>query len=124
LAPIRKIHRGLTFVVVACLIFFSLQPIRPSFMRSQSLGHRTGHAIAFGATAWFLVALSRSRREQWMTAFIVVCVAAGIEILQQLIYTTRHFEWWDFRDDALGVLLAILLVQWARTITSQPVRSH
>jgi hypothetical protein len=57
-----------------------------------------------------LLALSRGRKKQWLAALSVVCLAVGIETAQYLLYR-GPFEWWDVRDDAIGLVVAALLAR-------------
>ena len=42
-----------------------------------------------------------------------------VELIQYFVYSHRHtFEWWDVRDDAVGIAVALLLVQIANRINS------
>ena len=64
----------------------------------------------FGATALLFLALGRKRGDDWKAAAAVVCLAAAIELAQLLIYRMPFgYEWWDVREDTIGVAIAMLL---------------
>lgn len=46
--------------------------------------------------------------------FIVICMLYGtlIEVLQETLTTTRHFEWGDIAVDTLGAILGILFSRY------------
>jgi len=51
----------------------------------------------------------------------VLALAGLIELAQDILYAHgKTFEWWDVRDDAIGILIAFLAV---RIIRSRSVRS-
>lgn len=108
----RKRLRLIAIVWMVCLTGVSLQPYRPPG-ESQTSGHRIAHAIAFGVPALMLLRLARSFKQRWAASLIVVCFALAIETAQHLIYG-HAFEWWDVRDDAIGLLIAVLLNRWTR----------
>lgn len=108
----RKRLRLIAIVWLVVLTAVSLQPYRPPG-ESQTSGHRIAHAIAFGVPALMLLRLARSLRQQWAASLIVLCLALAIETAQHLIYGNA-FEWWDVRDDTIGLLIAILLHRWTR----------
>jgi hypothetical protein len=105
--------RRIASVWIICLVAISLQPYRPIGSNGQlpSPAHRIEHLIAFVATGVLLLALSRSRKREWMAALSVLCLATGIETAQYLLYRGA-FEWWDIRDDAIGFVIAAILNRW------------
>ncbi len=106
----RKRLRLIAIVWMICLTVVSLQPYRPRG-ESHSEAHRILHVIAFGVPALMLLALARGLKQQWAAALTIVCLALAIETAQHLIYGNT-FEWWDVRDDVIGLLIAVLLNRW------------
>ncbi len=42
-----------------------------------------------------------------------------VELAQYFIYSYRYgFEWWDVRDDAIGIVVTFLLVQIVNRVNS------
>ena len=106
--------RRIASIWIVCLVVISLQPYRPlGNGQSPSTIHRIEHLIAFATTGLLLLALSRSRKSEWAAALSILCLAAGIETGQHLIYRGA-FEWWDVRDDAIGFVIAAILNRWTR----------
>ena len=97
---------------IVCLTGVSLQPYRPAG-ESESMVHRVAHVFAFGVAALLPLVLSRGNRQAWMAALGVVCLALAIETAQWLLYDDV-LEWWDVRDDVIGVAIAIALIRWTR----------
>lgn len=74
--------------------------------------HRIIHVLAFGSSCFFLGLLASNRRAQYRSAVEILLLAALIELAQDLIYAHgKMFEWWDLRDDAIGILLAVLVLR-------------
>jgi hypothetical protein len=110
----RTALRWFATVWVICLIVASLQPLRPpdTSGETRSYKHELEHVIVFGATGLILLALARDRREEWAAAGKVMALAIGIEVAQLLIYRMPFgFEWWDVREDTIGMILAMLLAR-------------
>jgi VanZ family protein len=104
--------RWIASVWVICLIVASLQPVRPPNIKEGSnfYKHQVLHVVMFGATALLFLALGRKRGDDWKAAAAVVCLAAAIELAQLLIYRMPFgYEWWDVREDTIGVAIAMLL---------------
>jgi hypothetical protein len=74
--------------------------------------HRLYHALAFGATAYLFLLIARGARERLYALLFTIGLAVAIEYLQYRI-SGGVFEWWDVRDDSLGVLAAVLIFTWA-----------
>ena len=55
--------------------------------------------------------LGRNARQASTAALGIFCLAVAIETSQHLLYKNR-FEWWDVRDDTIGVALAWMLIRW------------
>jgi hypothetical protein len=80
---------------------------------SVTLEHRLWHYVAFGVSIWLLL-LPETKR--WREFYIVACVMVlglAIELLQHLIFGNR-FEWWDMRDDWVGIIITFIGRQWWR----------
>lgn len=93
---------------VACLLVASLQPVRLGIARAGTVSHLILHVFAFGIPA-LLMSLPDTRRI-WIWAAIAstLSLAAGIEVVQRLLY--RHaFEWPDLAADVAGIAMAIVL---------------
>jgi hypothetical protein len=75
--------------------------------------HRLIHFFAFGSSFFLLSLLAAGRREQLEAAGEVMAIGCMIELIQYFAYSHGHaaFEWWDVRDDAIGIVAAFLLVQ-------------
>ena len=94
-------------------------PAKPAHGGSRvTMQHRLMHGLAFGS-AWLLVSfLTVSNREALLAAGEVLAVGFLIELAQDIVYSHgKTFEWWDIRDDALGigaVFATVLLARWVR----------
>ena len=106
----REQLRRLAIIWIFGLVTVSLQPLRPEG-EPQSIVHNVWHVISFGAAAMTLFALSRSGKQASTAAVGIFCLIIGIESSQHLLYK-NPFEWWDMRDDTIGVALAWMLVRW------------
>jgi hypothetical protein len=110
----RAALRRIAIVWVLCLVIFSLQPNRAPGTRGRAVPHQSEHVVVFGATAVLLITLARNRREEWIAAGGVVALGLAIELAQWSIYRMPEgFEWWDVREDSLGMLLGLLLVRYS-----------
>jgi hypothetical protein len=77
-----------------------------------NLAHRFIHFVAFGSSFLVLSLLATGRREELEAAFEVMAIGCIIELIQYLVYSHRQvFEWWDVRDDAIGIIAGFLLIQ-------------
>ena len=67
--------------------------------------------FAFGSS-WFLVSLlTRNNREALEAVGEIMAVGVLVELAQDALYSQgRVFEWWDIRDDAIGIALAFVAV--------------
>jgi TRAP-type uncharacterized transport system fused permease subunit len=109
---------GTAILLLAGMFYLSLrQPHR----NGGTITHRVAHVGAFGVLALLLLPLARSPRETSLIAAAIFCLACGMEILQ---YHVFHFasnrqpvEWWDIRDNTVGLLLALLAVRFTRLET-------
>jgi hypothetical protein len=98
-----------TFWIVG-LVAVSLQPWRPHG-ESQSNLHQLSHLVSFGTAGLMLFALSRNIKQVWTAALGIICLVLAIETSQRLLYR-NPFEWWDVRDDTIGVAFAWMLTRW------------
>jgi hypothetical protein len=77
-----------------------------------SAKHRFVHFFAFGSSFLVLSLLATSTREELEAAIEILTIGCIIELLQFVMYSHRHtFEWWDVRDDAVGIAVAFVLVR-------------
>jgi len=109
---------GVAALFLAGLFYLSLhQPRR----NGGTILHRVEHVGAFGALGLLLLPLARNRRETWFIAAAIFCVGCGMELLQYHVFHFARFrqpvEWWDIRDNTVGVLLALLAVRFTRLRT-------
>jgi TRAP-type uncharacterized transport system fused permease subunit len=108
---------GAALVFLASLFYLSLNN-HWRHPNSSTIVHRVAHIGAFGVLALLLLPLARRPREMWLIVGAIFCVACGMEVLQ---YHVFHFarqrepiEWWDIRDNTVGLLLALLAVRFTR----------
>jgi len=106
----RQFLRSVAALWIVCLVAISLQPWRPPG-ESRSVGHPIFHVLAFGAAAVMLFVLSRNGKQISTAALGVFCLVLAIETGQHLLYK-NPFEWWDVRDDTIGIALAWMLNRW------------
>ena len=104
---------GTAILLLAGLFYLSLrQPHR----NGGTITHRVSHIGAFAALALLLLPLARTVRETWLITVAIFCVACGMEILQYHVFqfasNRQPIEWWDIRDNTVGLLLALLAVRF------------
>jgi len=88
---------------------------RTQLRNAVSTRHRLIHFVAFGSSFLVLSLLAARRREELEAAGKLMSIACIVELSQYFIYSHRQvFEWWDVRDDAIGITVAFVLVQIAR----------
>jgi hypothetical protein len=111
---------GTAILLLASLFYLSLNN-RWHHPSSGTIAHRAAHIGAFGVLALLLLPLARSPREMWLITAAIFCVGCGMEGLQ---YHVFHFarqrepiEWWDIRDNTVGLLLALLAARFSRLRT-------
>ncbi len=94
--------------------YFSLRRLVPH-ARVGTTAHRIEHAAAFGLLGLLVLPLCRNRIQEWAAAVGIVSLAAAMELAQHLVFPRTVFEWWDVRDDAIGLVFAWLIVRsWHR----------
>jgi hypothetical protein len=106
----RQALRRIATLWILSLVAVSLQPWRPQG-EGQSIVHQISHLISFGAAALMLLALSRNAKQASTAALGIFFLAVAIETSQHLLYK-NPFEWWDVRDDTIGVAFAWTLIRW------------
>jgi hypothetical protein len=94
-----------------CLIVGSLAPNSLKDAIGTHSHHRPYHFIVFGATAVLFLLISQTRRQEWIAVGGALGIGVVMETLQCL--SDGYFEWWDLRDDALGILVAFVLFRLA-----------
>jgi hypothetical protein len=73
--------------------------------------HRLYHLVSFGSTAYLLSLIARDTRERFAASFFVIALGCALEYGQHVVFHIP-IEWWDIRDDTLGVLAAALLIRF------------
>ena len=124
--------RRIAQVWILLLIVGSLNPARPALVVGL---HREIHWLAFGGAAFLLLLLSRNRHQEIRSVIAVCLLGLSLEYLQHLIYRNA-MEWRDVRDNALAILVALVLYRltgaWqvpeavadaaGKIVTTQPFR--
>jgi hypothetical protein len=108
-SPIRAALFGTALVLIAGLTFVSLRPVGPHGATQGSIAHHLEHGVAFAVLALVLLPLGRSRSQKWMLALAIFFLAGALEMRQHQLFR-QPFEWWDVRDDSIGILSACLVV--------------
>ncbi len=112
----RPVFRWLAVVWVLGLVIMSLQPFRPEGTRGRAAPkHQIEHVLIFAATGVVLLSLARGRTSEWRAALGVVGLATAIELAQLAIYRMPvGFEWWDVREDSIGIALGLIVIRYTR----------
>jgi|HubBroStandDraft_1064217.scaffolds.fasta_scaffold171582_1 hypothetical protein len=80
--------------------------------------HRFVHIFAFGSSFLVLSVLATRRREELEVAAEILVIGCFVELAQYYFYSHRQvFEWWDVRDDAIGIAVAFLFLQIASCVS-------
>jgi hypothetical protein len=108
----RATLAGLAILWIACLVVISVGRTVPHAPHG-SMFHGPEHAVAFGILALMLLPLCRNRSQKWVVTLAMVCFAGGLELGQHQIYG-QSYEWWDVCDDGIGILPALLLLEFTR----------
>jgi hypothetical protein len=74
-------------------------------------GHRIYHFVSFGLVAFCALALARNRAQEIANAMRVLGLGVAIELVQWRV-SHSYIEWWDVRDDAIGIAVAFAVMQW------------
>jgi hypothetical protein len=92
--PSTVLIRRIAQAWLLLLVIGSLQPARPGPVHAM---HREIHFLAFGGTAFLLLLVTRSRREEMGVVLGGCLLGLSLEYLQHLFYH-NVMEWWDVRD--------------------------
>ena len=85
--------------------------------------HRVIHAFAFGTSCFLVSLLARNRREEFQAAGEALALGFFVELAQDIVYAHgRVLEWWDIRDDAIGITVAFLAIQLIHRIHAHRFR--
>lgn len=118
--PLLWTVRAWTVVVVAgsllparAKLSFGTSSLVPAQLTAeQRYRHRILHFLTFGSICFLASLASRNRREALQTGAEVLAVACAVELAQDFFYMQGNvFEWWDVRDDALGIVVAFAVIQ-------------
>jgi hypothetical protein len=82
--------------------------------RPPNLEHRVVHFVGFGIAELLLLFSATNRRQETYRVIGVVSLGLGLELAQHFVLGGRYFEWWDLRDDAIGIFTALLVVDITR----------
>lgn len=95
---------------VAWTFWSGLVPV--SSLPRVSMWDKAAHAVNYALLAVLLWAATRGRRP-WLSAFLLVCLGALVEVAQSLT-GYRTGDWQDAVANAAGVLAAGMLLEGAR----------
>jgi hypothetical protein len=116
----KAVLSGTAILLLAGLFYLSLRRDWP-FPKGDSIAHRVAHVGAFGTLSLLVLPLARNRRETWLITLAIFCIACGMELLQYHVFHLHRerqpIEWWDIRDNTVGLLLALLAVRFTRLRT-------
>ncbi len=115
--------RRLAVLWIAAIIAGSLMPSRVKIAigtttpdsvptRPAGFGHRAYHVASFGIAALLLLLLATNRRQELYAAASILALGLAIESIQHFVMSGPAFEWWDVREDAVGIGLAWIAVQF------------
>jgi hypothetical protein len=108
---LRRIAPYWVASVIICSLWSAPKDLFGTYYDLHALRHRAFHMAVFGLTAVLFLLLSADRRQEVKSVWSVFALGVFLEISQKLIYGTI-FEWWDIRDDAVGVFAGFVLVQF------------
>jgi hypothetical protein len=77
-----------------------------SRMEVADFGHRLWHVAVFGFTALLLLIQSWNSRQYALSTVAPIGLGLSLELAQFVIFG-GVFEWWDVRDDSIGVFAAL-----------------
>src|SRR5205085_4060137 len=66
--------------------------------------HRCYHVVSFGVTGLLITLVNLRRRRSILFCIALLGLAGAIELAQAFVFTSE-LEWWDLRDDFLGIAL-------------------
>jgi hypothetical protein len=109
---------GSAILWIAFLVFVSINRRGPRTPHG-SLTHWAAHVLAFAIPGLMLLPLCRNTGQKWAAALALVCLAGLLELRQHQIFG-QPVEWWDIRDDGIGILLASFLLRFNRCRSASP----
>jgi hypothetical protein len=110
---------ALASVWVVCLVVASFMPARDKrklgTLASEheppshtTLIHRLGHMSGFGVAALLFMLLAKADGyDAWRAAMTALLLGLTLEIIEPGVLESM-FEWWDIRDDAIGIAVALI----------------
>jgi hypothetical protein len=115
---VRGIARRITPIWVAGVVIGSFLP--GAWKKTLGTGpyilnepiapqHRLAHVVTFGITALGFLLLADRPRDQVHAAGGAFVLGCAIEIFQFMFGFATVFEWWDLRDDAIGIVAVWLI---------------
>jgi hypothetical protein len=129
--PIKTVAKWLAPFWMAAVVIGSFLPgsskaylgTKPNPVQHPAeMQHRLAHMLVFGITALLLLLTTSTRKAEIRAAAAAFLLGLSIEIGQVIFGLSMAFEWWDVRDDFIGVLLVLLLFQ-AACLTLRATRS-
>jgi hypothetical protein len=79
-----------------------------------AIEHRIVHILTFGVTALLFLLMADRSKDQARAAGTALLLGFGIELMQFAFRFAPVFEWWDLRDDGIGIVSAFAIFQAAR----------
>jgi hypothetical protein len=116
----KSVIRWLATIWIIALTAGSLMPGQAKVSlgligsRPPNLEHRIVHCVGFGIAGLLLLFSATNRRQEAYCVIGVVSLGLGLELAQHFVLRGRYFEWWDLRDDAIGIFTALLVVDITR----------
>lgn len=116
----RSVIRWLARIWIIALVAGSLMPGPTKATLGlvgtppPNLEHRVVHFVGFGIAELLLLFLVTNRRQEAYRLIAVVGLGLGLELTQHFFLSGRYFEWWDVRDDVIGIFTALLVVDITR----------
>jgi hypothetical protein len=114
---VARVAKRITPIWVAGVIVGSFLPgewkrrlgIQP-YIRHHLIApqHRLVHMITFAITALLFLLLTDRPKDEVRAAGAVLLLGCGIEVMQFAIRFAPVFEWWDVRDDAIGIVIVLV----------------
>ena len=106
----RSFLYWILLLLVAAVVVGSLLPdgLKGALgLHGSEARHRLYHFLVFGGTALLGLAIARDLWQRVAVAGSVFALGVALEVAQY-VYYDNPLEWWDIRDDGLGVLVAVL----------------
>lgn len=94
----------------------SLQPERPASLRFEYLGitvHQTVHVLCFAILAFLASRVFEGWSSSKWAGPLCLLFGISIEVMQHWIYG-QAIEWADVREDAIGIVVMLLITGWWR----------